>query len=299
MISAGVKLLIGATAIGFAPIFAKLLIVDGSVSPVASGFWRMFIGSLGFLLLLIFGKEWQRSRSEVLRIMSNSFVIVLLAGFLFAADLVAWHTSFLYTSVGVSSIIANFSAVFVPITGIVFFRERLRTNVVYGGLLAFVGFIGLTYLKSKQASTDGALSHQNFIGELLAFLTAFFYTGYILAIKSLATRYSSRVLMLLASSISALILGAVTVVSGPSFIPQGALGWVWALCLGLISQVFGQGLVASSLSVLPAGQSALILLWAPVSSALFGWIFLGEILNSGQIISMIVAVFGIALVVQK
>ena len=175
MISAGVKLLIGATAIGFAPIFAKLLIVDGSITPVASGFWRMFIGSLGFLLVMIIGKDRRKSRLEISRIVSNSYGIVLMAGFLFAADLIAWHTSFLYTSVGVSSIIANFSAIFVPISGVVFFRERLRTNVVYGGLLAFFGFVGLTYLKSKQATTDGALYHQDFIGEWLAFLTAFFY----------------------------------------------------------------------------------------------------------------------------
>lgn len=299
MISAVIKLLLGATAIGFAPIFAKLLIVDGGIGPFASGFWRMFIGSVGFFVMLLGGQKRKQNAIDLKGLLRTALGAVLLAGILFAADLMAWHTSFLYTSVGASSLIANLSAVFVPLTGILLFKEKLRPNIIFGGLLAFVGFTGLTFLKAANGSSGGVAVSSNYLGEWLAFLTAFFYTGYILSIKSMAGKYSSRVIMLVSSAVSAVILGLVSIGLNQKVIPTTAQGWLWAACVGLVSQVLGQGLVASALATLPAGQSALLLLWAPISSALFGWLILNESLNIGQILSMALTVLGIAIVARS
>lgn len=299
MINPSVKLLVGATAIGFAPIFAKLLILDGAMSPFASGFWRMFIGAVGFYLMLMMSGRWSASVAELQSLRNNSWFTALLAGLLFAADLMAWHTSFLFTSVGASSLIANLSAVLVPISGVIFFREKLKPHIIVGGSLALLGLVGLTLLKSGQINGSRLYEGREFLGELLAFLTAFFYTGYMLSIKSLAGKYSARVLMFTSSTVSALILGLACFSLGQSLIPATGLGWLWAICLGVLSQVVGQGLVASSLAVLPVGQSALILLWAPISSTVFGWLILGEAMNLGQVLSVILTVSGIAIVVRR
>ena len=299
MRKASFKLLLGATAIGFAPIFAKLLTEHGGLGPVASGFWRMAIGSLGFMLLLILGDRHRKSSQDVYRLLRDAKVPVFLAGLLFAADLVAWHTSFLYTNVGVSSLIANLSAVFVPITGVLFFREKLRPSIVLGGALAFCGLLGLTSLKSNQASL--AINESptlSYVGECLALLTAFFYTGYIIAIKHVAKTFSSRAIMLVSSMISAVIIGLIAVGVDYPILPTSALGWLLVIGLGIVSQVIGQGLVASALSDLPVSQSAILLLWAPISSVVFGRVILGDIMNIGQLVSMAVTLIGIAIVVR-
>lgn len=298
MIDPRIKLLIGATAIGFAPIFAKLLIIDGAVSPVASGFWRMCVGGVGFLVMLV-GHGRKSNLAELRRLKSSSSLISLLAGLLFAADLMAWHTSFLYTTVGASSLIANLSAVLVPVSGVLFFREKLQKNIVIGGLLAVSGLVGLTFLKPASTLSVVGGDGSKFLGETLAFLTAFFYTGYMLSIKTLAGKYSARVLMFVSSAVSAFILGGVALVSSETLMPATASGWFWAVCLGVVSQFMGQGLVASSLAVMPVSQSALILLWAPISSAVFGWFILNEAMNLGQIASMVVTVIGIGIVVRR
>jgi drug/metabolite transporter (DMT)-like permease len=297
LFKASLKLFLGATAIGFAPIFAKLLIVDGGVSPIGSGFWRMFIGSLGFLILVLANRDQRKAKGEVVRLLRDSAGSALMAGLLFAGDLMAWHTSFLYTSVGASSLIANLSAILVPLAGVLFFKETLQVNVVLGGALAFSGLGGLTFLKPEhlQAAHDS----WRFLGEGLAFMTAFFYTGYMISIKTLAGRYSSRMLMLISSCVSALALGAVAILLREPILPNHEVGWLWAICVGLISQVIGQGLVASSLAVLPVGQSAILLLWAPISTAIFGWLIFNEAMSTGQIWSMLLMVFGIGIVARR
>ena len=297
MISAVIYLLMGAMAIGLAPIFVKLLMTSTAVGPVAAGFWRMCIGALGFALMILVSRTRNESIKSIKSLLVDARSPVIMAGVFFALDLAAWHTSFAYTSVAASTLIANLSAVLVPLAGVIFFKESFSRKIVFGGFLAVTGVACLTL--SRAVGSGGIGQHSYLLGEGLAFLTAFFYTGYMLCVKNLSKRFSSRSLMFLSSATSAAILFIIVVASGQEFIPEQRDGWLWILMLGLISQVAGQGFIARALAVLPVSQSALILLSAPVATALFGWIILGEALSNTQILSVIVTLLGIGMVANR
>jgi drug/metabolite transporter (DMT)-like permease len=283
-------------AIGLAPVFVKQLVATGGLSPVAAGFWRMAVGCCGFSLIVMI-TSGKRTPKRSIFFEQASIRPLLIAGAMFAFDLVAWHTSFNHTSVASSTLIANLSSIFVPLCGVVFLKERPVKALYIGGSLALIGVVGLTFYRSP--SPDMQHQQSLILGEGLALLTAFFYTGYMLAIKQLATRMSSLSAMAASSGISAAILLIIVSVRGDALMPATLPGWFHLLGLGLISQLLGQGLIARALSVLPIGMSALLLLAAPTSTAVFGWIFLGEAMSLGQIVSVLVTLAGIAIVAMR
>ena len=284
-------------SIGLAPIFVKLLVTTTSVGPVAAGFWRMFIGTLGFAVIILVSPGLGKSKEHIQSLLRDAKNPAILAGVFFALDLAAWHTSFAFTSVTASTLIANLSSIMVPLAGVIFFREVLTRNILLGGVLALSGVLCLTV--SRPANPGIIESHSFLFGEGLAFLTAFFYTGYMLCIKNLSQRYPSRALMFFSSAISSIILLFFAIASGQGVVPDHPSGWLWIVLLGLISQVAGQGLIAKALAILPVSKSALILLSAPVATAIFGWIFLGEVLSLTQVFSVILTLLGIAIVANR
>ncbi len=290
------RLFAGAMAIGLAPVFVKQLVAIGGVSPVAAGFWRMAVGSIGFFVMMLISAS-NRTKINVFRLERSYIGPILMAGVMFACDLAAWHTSFKYTTVAASTLIANLSAVFVPLCGVLWFKERTSKALYLGGFMAIVGVVGLTLLRP----TAYGDSHQHSIamGEGLALLTAFFYTGYMLAMKRLTMRMPSTMAMAYSSAISAVILLAVVFFQTDVLIPKSVEGWTYLLGLGLVSQLLGQGLIASAMTILPVGMSALLLLSAPTSTALFGWLFLNEKMSMGQVISVSVTLAGIGIVALR
>jgi drug/metabolite transporter (DMT)-like permease len=292
-----IQLLIGALAIGLSPIFAKWVVATGGVSPIGAGFWRMGIGALGFGAWILLSSPRQNSIGDMWQTLRFGLAPIIVAGILFACDLTAWHTSFGHTSVSASTLIANLSSIFVPVCGVLFFKEKFKSRLAVGGLLALLGAVGIALFKSVGGRDQ---SHDSLIlGEGLAFMTAFFYTGYMLVIKKLAGTFSSSSIMLISSGVSAILLCVLANFLGENILPLTNEGWLWIFALGLISQTMGQGLIASALSVLPVSQSALILLAAPTSSAVYGWVLLGESLSLVQIVCVGVTLLGIALVARR
>ena len=290
-------LLIGGSAIGLAPIFARLAVTQGGVGSIAAGFWRMCIGAIGFALLGFTqrAKEgrpaFAESIAEVWRIGRKAAVI---AGVMFACDLIAWHISFEYTSVANATLLANLSSLMVPLCGVLIFKEVFRKSLAAGGLFAIAGVACLVLFGN--APQGAATSEYKYLGDGLAFLTAFFYTGYMLSTKNLASRLNAGALMLVVSTISAVLLLMTSLYLQTPVLPTAQVGWIWILCLGGFSQIMGQGLVARALTRLPVSQSALMLLAAPVSSAVFGVLILGQNLEPGQMVGVVLTITGIAII---
>lgn len=290
-------LLIGGTAIGLAPIFVRLAVSQGGIGSIAAGFWRMCIGAIGFALIGFMQRSmpdrapFSESIAEVFRIGRKAAVI---AGVMFACDLIAWHISFEYTSVANATLLANLSSLFVPLCGVLIFKETFRKSLAAGGLFAIAGVTCLVLFGS--APQGVAVSAYKYLGDGLAFLTAFFYTGYMLSTKNLARRLNAGALMLVVSSISAVVLLLSSIYMQSPVVPTAPVGWLWILCLGGISQIMGQGFVAKALTRLPVSQSALMLLSAPVSSAMFGVLILDQNLKPGQMVGVVLTIAGIAII---
>src|SRR4051794_13836805 len=100
--------------ISFSAVFVRLV----SVPPSVSAFYRMAFGG-GILVLVLL---WRRERPAI---STRAFLILSLAAFFFALDLVLWHRSILYLGPGVATLLPNFQVFILAAVGVLFFKEHL------------------------------------------------------------------------------------------------------------------------------------------------------------------------------
>jgi drug/metabolite transporter (DMT)-like permease len=275
-------LLIGATAIGLAPIFVRL----SELGPEATAFYRLFL-SLPLLGLWV---RHERNR----RVAGASIVDrrvrrwLIYAGLFFAADLAVWHWSIRITSVANATLLANLAPVFVVLAGWVLFSERFRAAFLVGMAVALGGALALM-------GDSLSFSHQRLTGDLFGVLTAVFYAGYIISVARLRSGVSTATVMFWSAAVSSAALLPVALLSGENLLPATSRGWTVLAALAVISHVGGQGLIAYALAHLSAAFGSVSLLWQPVTAALFAWLILHEALGTRQIAGGLVVLTGIYL----
>ena len=119
-------LLLGATGIGFAPIFVKLR----ETGPAATAFWRVLI-AMPILLALAFWTPAPTTRPA--RPVSRWWL--LLPGVFFAGDLTLWHWSLHYTNTANATLLTNFAPIFVCLAGWLWLGERFRWHFPLAALV--------------------------------------------------------------------------------------------------------------------------------------------------------------------
>ena len=275
-------LMLGATAIAFAPIFVRL----SEVGPTATAFWRVALAAPVLWLWLAgpAGAGGHRRRPHG----AGDVAKLSLAGFFFAGDLIFWHWSMQFTSVANSTLLANFAPIFVTLGAWLIFKERVTRIFVLGGGLALAG----ATLLMADSLTLGA---GNLFGDALGLVTAVFYGGYILAIGWLRSTFATSTIMAYSTVATAVIVLPVALLSGEAFWPGSAMAWLVLLGLACVSHVAGQGMIAYALAHLPAAFSSVSLLVQPVLAALFAWILLAEPLGPLQALGGAIVLTGIAL----
>ena len=272
-------LLGGAAFIALSPIFVRL----SEAGPTATAFWRVALAVPALWLLY-----WWRSAPRPHRY-SGKWPLMLAAAIAFAGDLGFWHKSIQLTSVANSTLLANLASLFVTLAAWLLFGQR-PTRLFVAGLAAALAGVALLVHTSLEFSRT-ALA-----GDALGVVTAAFYAGYILAVKSLRDRGETTLhLMAVTTTCTALILFPVALASGEPMLPSSARGWMVLVGLALVSHAAGQGLIAYALAHLPASFSSVSLLLQPVIAAVFAWVLLAEPLVPLQIAGALVVLFGIYL----
>jgi drug/metabolite transporter (DMT)-like permease len=269
-------LLLGGCAIAFAPIFVRM----SDTGPVASAFWRTAL-AVPFLWIWAWRTEGANATVPVSR------WALAAAGLFFAADLGVWHWSILYTSVANSTLLANLAPIFVTLAGWVFFRRTVTRTFLAGMAVAITGMFILV-------GPNFGIGGTRLLGDALGALTAVFYAGYFLAIKSARDAGATTArLMAWSTTITAVVLLPIALASPQPFLPQAAYGWLVLFGLAVVSQILGQGLIAYAFAHLPASLSSVSLLIQPVMAALFAWAIFGEAVGVLQFIGGAVVLAGI------
>ncbi len=274
-------LVIGAVAIGFAPILVRL----SEVGPSATAFWRVALA----LPLFLSWSAWQRrhvpgapstAATQPVPMIAADRWRLTLAGAAFAADLAVWHWSIRFTSVANATLLANLSAVWVVVLGWLFLRQRVTPRFLVAMVTALVG-MGLLTLGRPQLGHGADLGHST-LGDTLGVATAIFYAAYMLAVKDVRRRLPTGTVMAWSGVVTAiLLLPAVWALREP-FWPETARGWWVVGTLALVSQTLGQSAIAFALARLPAAFVSVVLLLQPVASAAAAWFILSEPLGWAQ-----------------
>jgi drug/metabolite transporter (DMT)-like permease len=270
-------LLAGGCCIAFAPILVRL----SDTGPVASAFWRT---ALAAPLLWIFAlRAGARDRAAE----RAHWLALVGAGLFFAGDLGVWHWSIVWTSVANSTLLANLAPIFVTLAGWLFWKQRVSGAFLAGMFVAIAGMFILV-------GPDFGVGGTQLIGDILGAITAVFYAGYMLTIKAARDDGASTVrLMAWSTSITALALLPVALLSPQPFLPHGMNGWLVVLGLAVVTQIAGQGLIAYAFAHLPASLSSVSLLIQPVVAAFVAWRLFGEAVGPAQFIGGAVVLAGI------
>ena len=270
-------LLAGAAAIAFAPIFVRL----SDTGPTASAFWRVAL-SIAPLWLWVFVSPREPAGGPL------PWKALVFAGLFFAADLGVWHLSIVYTSVANSTLEANLAPIFVTLGAWLLWRARV-TRLFLGALVMTLA--GAVLLVGPNVQLGG----RTLLGDALGVLTAMFYAGYMLALKSATGTASTARIMAINTTVAAIALLPYALLTTAAMLPQGVHGWLVLGALALIAQVAGQSLIAFGFAHLPASFSSVSLLLQPVLAALYAWAILGEGMGALQMAGGAIVLAGIYL----
>jgi drug/metabolite transporter (DMT)-like permease len=284
-------LLAGATAIGFAPIFVRL---STEVGPTATAFYRLLLALPPLWLLLAFerkrgatpGSAGIPARHPPRPITRADIIAFAVAGLFFTGDLAMWHWSLQLTSVANSTLLTNFAPLLVTLGAWFLFRERITFTFIAGMLIAIGGAALLV-------SGSMRFSARHFFGDVIAIATAFFYAGYLLAVKNLRARFSTITIMAYSGVFSTAGFFIVALLAGEPMWPSTARAWLVLAGLALVSHLTGQTLIAYAFGHLPASLSSLNLLLQPVVAAIAAWCVLAEPVTLPQALGAAIVLLGL------
>lgn len=268
-------LVLGAVAMGASPLFVRM----ADVGPFASAFWRTAL-ALPFLAL------WALTERGTMRQGALRNRAVWLSGLLFAGDLFFWHLAILATTVANATFLATTAPLFVAAGAWFLLGERIQSRGIAGLALCLLGgaaLIGHSY----------GFAPERLTGDLYGIVTALFFAGYMLALRSARRNVPAGTLSFVSAAITTVILFVVAYTVEPRLLPQSAHGWTVLIALAMISQVAGQGLLAFALGTLPAPFSSLVIFLEAVAAALFAWIVLHEALEPIQSLGGVLILAGI------
>jgi drug/metabolite transporter (DMT)-like permease len=252
-------LIVGSCSLAFGPWLVRL----SGVGPVAAGFWRLAL-ALPFLFVIarMIGQpvHWPRR---------GLVVLIMLAGFFFAADLAAWHTGIHMTKLGNATLFGNVSSF--AFAGWGLWLARRWPSPIQATALILAG-IGAALLMGSSAE----LSARHVRGDLLALFAGLLYAGYLIAVERARGALAPLPLLFLSSAFGAAMLLPFSLLLGERVLPE-EWGPVFALALG--SQVLGQGLLVYAIGSVPPLVVGLALLTQPAISALVGWVVYHETLS--------------------
>ncbi|MGH8897759.1 MAG: DMT family transporter [Egibacteraceae bacterium] len=270
---------VGALLIAFSGIFVRL----AGVSPSTAAAFRCTyaLPALGLLAA--------RERRRYSPRPATARRAALLAGVLFAADLILWHHSIAAVGAGLATVLANTQVLFVGVTAWLVLGERLDRRT----LLAMPVMLGGVALISGVVGT-GAYGESPLLGVLYGTLSALAYSGFLLLLRQgnadlrqpAGPLFDATATAAVTAALAGWTLGDIDL--APSWPAHG-----WLLLLAIACQVVAWLLISMSLPRLPAVLTSALLLLQPVGAVFLGVALLAETPSPAQLAGVAAVIAGV------
>jgi drug/metabolite transporter (DMT)-like permease len=253
---------LGALAIAFSSILVKLADVSPSTAAIFRCAYALpLLGALAWWERRRFGPRSARERC-----------LAVIAGVLFAADLICWHHAIGAVGAGLATVLGNLQVAFVPLVAWVVLAERPGRRI-----LATLPVVMLGVVLVSGVLEHGAYGSDPVGGMVYGLATGLTYAGFILVLRHgnadlrrpAGPLFDATATATVAAIAAGLVIGDADLV--PSWPAHG-----WLVLLALTSQVLGWLLISVSLPRLPAALTSLLLTVQPVGSVILGAILFGE-----------------------
>jgi drug/metabolite transporter (DMT)-like permease len=270
---------LGATLIGFAPIFVKW----SSLTPSAISFYRMFL-AIPFLFIL----NYSLNKRLLFKVKNKKTIFYsALASLAFTTDLTLWHFSMDITSVSNATIIVNSAPIFVAILAYIIFKEKPSKGFAISFFITYFGIVGLVYFSNNYI--NGKI-----LGDILCLIAALFYGIYLLIISKLGNEDSLNIIFY--TTLFCCIFSTMPMlIQGGNFIPNSSFEWINLFSLAILCQLGGQYFITHGIGKIPASDGSIGLLMQPLTATILAIFLFQEVLNIMQMVFVILTMFGIYL----
>jgi drug/metabolite transporter (DMT)-like permease len=217
--------------------------------------------------------------------------IGVVAGVLFAADLVLWHHSIVNVGAGLATVLGNMQVLLVAFAAWAILGERPERRVIAALPVVFSGAVMISgVLESGAYGADPAL------GTVFGLLTTIAYSGLILVLRQVNRDVRRPAGPLLDATAVAAVVAALSgaVVGDVDLVPSWP-AHAWLVLLAVSAQVVGWLLISVSLPRLPAALTSVLLLIQPVGAVALAAVVLGEDPSTLQVGGVVVVLVGIGL----
>lgn len=250
---------LGSIIISFSAVFVR--IVD--TPPIATGFYRMFIGGATLLVIAVFKEKKLVTRPGLM-------ILMFLAGLWLAADLAFWHNSIHHIGPGLATVLGNCQVFLLTIVGILFFKERVKKTFFIAIPTACIGLYCLVGHKW------GDVSPTYRIGVAQGLATAIFYGLCTITIKQTRTdpdRLGPIANLAWISLSSAAVLICLGSYYRESFQIPDTFNLELLLCYGICAQVLGWFLITRALAKVNLSTAGFLILLQPSLSFVWDILF--------------------------
>jgi drug/metabolite transporter (DMT)-like permease len=281
-------------AIGYGSAYVATAFALRSFDPLPVAIYRSFLASIALAVLFVLARSRSASpdageAAGPPRLRLRALHLGLIAAVGGPIFLGAMNLAVAGSGATIASFVAGLYAVLAALFAPVLLRERLRAGTLAGFAAALLGTALLAELDSGGPSIGGIAW-----GLLAAVSFALFL---VLSRKwSGPDRLDAIVIALANMSATAVVLGAIVIVSNPgSFEPRTIVPEaVWAVGWLAIVAAAGQWLAVAAVRRLPASRSSAFLLLNPIAAAILSVLLLGEQLAPLQVLGGLLVLAGIA-----
>ena len=263
---------------------APILVRWAGVPGPASAFYRLLFAGLVIVpLWLVRQPDWPVQRDVVW---------AAVAGALLAANFAFLNSALMLTTAAEATLIAGSAPLWVGVSSLLIFRQRLPVRY-WGGLA--MALVGMTVVLGGSALWPPMLG----LGESLAMGTSLCYAAYLLTISRIRTRLDTLSIAAVGSLSGEATLLALALGLGVPLTGYDAQAWAALLGPGIVSHVGGLLGIGFALGRLPATTVSVALLDIPVLTALLAVPLLGEPLDQGIVIGGMLILGGIGLATRR
>ena len=257
--------------------FSSILVREAAVAPSTAAVFRC-----AYALPLLGWLAW-RERARLGPRPRRDVLLGVVAGLLFAADLVTWHHAIDAVGAGLATVLANLQVAIVPLLAWAVLDERpgrrvlLTLPVVLAGIVLISGVL-----------EDGAYGADPVAGAVFGVAAGTTYAGFLLLLRDSGTRPPRRLAVPLfeITLVAAVASAAAGAALGEVDLAPASPSHLWLLVLALTSQVLGWLLIATSLPRLAAALGSLLLTIQPVGSVLLGALLFAEAPSGLQLVGV-------------
>lgn len=275
-----IQLAVGGLLFSLSAILVSVVSIGGG----GAAFYRMFFAALSFFIILIL-------TGNRVSLSPRDYIYSILTGSVLAFNYIVWHKSIHIVGPGIGSILTNTQIFFMVAVGVILFKEHITIPKVLAVLIGFLGIVALTNNETK-------ISDVGLDGILYGLGSGAAYSIAILFLKNI-TSTNKFLSMFVVCSTASLFIYVYTSVSNESIAINNVETLVYLLAYGILVQVFGWYLIASSVPHLSLFTVGLVLLVEPLITFLIDITLLGKEVVLIQIFGAILTLFAMYIGLNK